>query len=383
MNRNRTARSLAAAMLAAGLLAGVSASAWAKHRMDFNVEAKDMKKGEVTVPKTETLREDLVATGAITVDGTVSGDCVSMGSSVTVKGEVRGDVAALGGSGEVSGTVNGDLVVLGGPALVSGTVRGDVAAMGGDVTLADKAVVEGDVSLLGGKLHKAEGAQVKGSVTYTDLGLAKMFLPLASKLRNAPNIPQMAERFSPWRRLVEFVMFLFFAAGMGLMTVLLTMFLPKNVECAAAQIKADFWKTAGVGALILMLTLPGLLLMVVSVIGIPLIPVAILIYCGAVFMSLAACSLLLAGRFYEVRQQAAPKILVAVAQGYGLLVGLFVIGKFVALGGKLGTLLGVLFGLANMVLLSCGLVVGLGAVWLTRMGTQAKPAAAPAVTAGT
>ena len=355
MKLNRTVRHGVLAVLALGLSAAVPQTTWAKHRV--NINAHELRHGDMTVPKGETLRGDLAATGAVVVDGVVDGDCASLGGSVTVNGEVRGDVAAMGG-----------------PVHVSGKVRGDMAAVGGDVTLDSNAEVDGDVSLLGGKLNKAEGATVKGTVTNVDLGLAKAFLPLASKLRYAP---ELAEKLSPFKRVVGFFMFLIFASGMGLMTVLLTVFFPKQVEAAAAMMKADFWKTAGIGALIVMLTFPGLLLMAVSILGIPLIPVAVLVYCAAVVMSMAACGLVLTGRFCEGCQMPAPSTMAGAALGYGLLVGLMVLGKFLQLAGSVGSLLGGIFVVANLVLLSCGLVVGLGAVWLTRMGTRTKTPAAP------
>jgi len=96
---------------------------------------------------------------------------------------------------------------------------------------------------------------------------------------------------------------------------------------------------------------------------------------------LAAFSLVLAGRFCELRCQPLPQILAAVPLGYGLLVGLLGLGKFLEIGGTIGGLLGGIFVLANLILLSCGLVVGLGALWLTRMGTAGRPAAVPAAPA--
>ncbi|MDD5628678.1 MAG: hypothetical protein PHU21_06410, partial [Elusimicrobia bacterium] len=237
MNPHRIALGALLAALALAASAALPGSSWARHRNGFNVEAHNTRQGDVLVPKGETLRDSLAATGSVVVDGVVDGDCVSLGGAVTINGEVRGDAAALGGAAEVSGTVDGDLAVMGGPLHISGTVRGDVADMGGDVTLGPKAEVGGDLSLLGGKLHKADGAVVRGEVSLTDLGLAKTLMPLAGSLRYAP---KLAEKLSPFKRLLEFVMFLVFAAGVGLVTVLMTVFLPKQVETVAAMMKADF-----------------------------------------------------------------------------------------------------------------------------------------------
>ena len=70
-----------------------------------------------------------------------------------------------------------------------------------------------------------------------------------------------------------------------------------------------------------------------------------------------------------------------VAAGYALIAGLLFFGKLIPLVGGLMSLIG-------MILLAFGVMVGLGAAWMTRMGTRpfvpapelpaAVPAAAPA-----
>lgn len=196
MNLNRIGHGALLAALALAASAVLPAQSWARHRTNFHVEASSARQGDVTVPKGETLREDLTATGAILVDGKVDGDCVSLGGPVTINGEVRGDAAALGGSADVSGTVNGSLAVMGGPLHLSGTVRGDVSDMGGDVTLDPKAEIGGDLSLLGGKLHKADGAVIKGEFTNVDFNLAKTFVGLMPALSSVRHIPPMSRRCS-------------------------------------------------------------------------------------------------------------------------------------------------------------------------------------------
>jgi cytoskeletal protein CcmA (bactofilin family) len=368
--------------LALAAVAVLPAPSWARHRTRFDVEAGNARQGDVSVPKGETLRENLSATGDITVDGVVDGDCVSLGGRLVVNGEVHGDAAALGGPADVSGTVSGDMAVMGGPLHLSGTVRGDVADMGGDVTLDPKAEIGGDLSLLGGKLHKADGAVIKGTLSNVDLGLAKTFVGLLPALNSVRHSSSHVEKIlSPLDRLLGFIIYCISTAGMGFIILLLTLFLPQNVESIGAKIKCEFWKSAGIGALILLLTIPGFVLMLVSLIGWPLIPVALLLYCAAVFMALAACCQILAGRLYEVRQLPVPTSLIAGAQGYGLLVCISFIGELLKLLGGVGDFLGMLLVIANLVLISGGVAVGMGAVWQTRMGTRAKtppPAPSPA-----
>jgi cytoskeletal protein CcmA (bactofilin family) len=338
----------------------------------IRVDSDEVRTGDVRVAKGETARDDIVATGAITVDGVVAGDCVALGGPLTVNGEVRGDAATLGGPVTVAGSVDGSVSAAGGTVAIDGKVSGDVASMGGAVTLGPASMVEGDISILGGRLSKAEGAVVKGKVTDVDMSVLKTLGPLARQMgRRVRHLEfEHPEPPKPLRRALGFAAFLCFVLGVGMMVLLLTVFLPKQVEAVACAIRSDFWRSAAVGALILMLIIPALLLMAVSILGIPLIPLALLLMVAAKLMAMAAFSLVLSQRFFASMNKPMPMTVLAVAAGYGLLTVLMVAGRLVGIAGGLGGLLGGLFSLANLILLCCGVVVGLGAAWTTRMGTN-------------
>jgi len=357
-------------VLAALSVCGLSQPGYAKFKAHINLDSANVRHGEIHVAKGEALNEDIVTSGPISVEGTLNGDCVSLGGPVAVRGEVLGDMASLGGPVTIAGTVKGDVASLGGPVKVSGVVKGDIASLGGVVTLEDHASVLGDIALMGGTLNKSDSAVVKGDVAHLDLSMLKRFVPLLARYGRGREIPETLERISPYYRIISYAAFLAFTAGIGLMAILLTVFLPKQVETVAGAIKKDFWKSVGIGALILMLIFPGLLLMVVSVLGIPLVPMAILLICAAILMSLAAFSLILTERFYGSLKKPSPSTSAAVGIGYLLLTSLLIVGKLMKVAGSIGSLFGGIFVLANMMVLCCAIVVGLGAIWTTRMGSR-------------
>ena len=335
----------------------------------------DARHDAIHVAKGETRNDDIVTSGAIFVEGSLNGDCVSLGGPVDIAGEVLGDVVSLGGPIVIAGTVKGDVASLGGPVKVLGVVKGEIAALGGIVTLEPRASVLGDVALMGGRLDKSDTAVVKGDVVQLDFSMLKRFVPLLARHGRGRDIPEALERLSPLYQVFRYGAFLAFTAGIGLMIILLTAFLPRQVENLAGAIKRDFWKSAGIGALILVLISPGLLLMLVSILGIPLVPMAILLLCAAVLMALASFSLILAERSYGALRKQAPSTLAGVGIGYLLLVGLLIIGNLMKMTGNIGGVLGGVLILANIMVLCCAIVVGLGAVWTTRMGSrgQAQP----------
>lgn len=369
MNRGRTRRTETFWLqaLAALVLLGLPRPGDAKFNVRLDAAGAD--RDGVRIAAGETLKQDVVTSGPISIAGTLDGDCVSLGGPIDVRGKVLGSLASLGGPTDISGTVAGDVASLGGAVKITGTIGGDVTSLGGEVTLGDRASVAGDVALLGGRLDRAGTGVVRGNVVRRDWKMMGRFAPLLARYGRTEE-PEAVGKISVFYRIVRCAALLAFFAGIGLMAVLMTALLPRQVESVAAAVRRDFWKSAAIGALILVLLVPGLLLMLISILGIPLVPMAILLACAAVLMSVAAFSLILTQRLCDARQRDNPGVLAGVGVGYLMLSGLMIVGKLMKVAGGVGAALGGIFVLADVMLLSCAVVVGLGAVWTTRMGSR-------------
>ncbi|AUV81583.1 hypothetical protein C2R22_07880 [Salinigranum rubrum] len=86
---------------------------------------------------------------------TVTGDLSAVGGTIVVAGTVTGDVEATGGSVVVAptGVVEGNLAAIGGSVLVEGTVGGDAEAFGGSVYVRDGARVGGTLEAAAGSVR--------------------------------------------------------------------------------------------------------------------------------------------------------------------------------------------------------------------------------------
>lgn len=97
-----------------------------------------------------------------------SGDKLVLGQDFVLRaGEMlSGNLAVLGGNVtlERGSTLGGDLAVAGGNLAVAGTVKGSVVVLGGSIRLDGSAVVEGDLAVFGGKLQRSPGAVVRGEI---------------------------------------------------------------------------------------------------------------------------------------------------------------------------------------------------------------------------
>ena len=350
--------SLCMACMAALSLTPVSHAKWSSVS-----KADDIRHTDVVIGKGETLREDIVTDKSVTVDGVLDGDCVSLGGSVTINGRTTGDIVSMGGPVTISGLVKGDMFALGAAVEISGTVDGDVSTIGSNMVLKGTATLNGDISSLGGQVEKGDKVVLKGKIDSVDLGI----------LRRVAKLIKMKEfhgrDISPWLvggllGLGLFVMISMFLAGIVLL-LLPAVFFPKNVETVADEITGNFWKSAGIGTLIIMALFPALLCMVVSIMGIPLIPLALILLVAAKILGVCAFSVVLEKRFFEGIKKPGPQSLIGrVAVGYALMAGLVLFGHVIPIVG------GILF-LAGFIIIAFGVVLGLGAVCTTRMGTVA------------
>lgn len=348
----------------------------AGHARWSNSKNYDLRRSDVVVEKDETVREDVVTEKAITVIGTLQGDCVSLGGLVDVKGKVTGDLVSLGGPVNLSGSVQGDLVSIGASVETSGLIKGDLVAIGANVSLKPGATVQGEISSIGGRIEQGDRVILQGRINNVNLNLLKRLVPSLMRFTNETHRGDNSLRgpllFGGLLGAGLLVLCSLFLLG-AVMLVVPAIFFPRNVEAVSREITANFWKSAGIGALIVMALFPALLLMAISILGIPLIPLALLVLAAAKLLGFCGFSVVLTKRFFEGIKRPAPAPLIAqVCVGYLLLAVAIFIGHAVPL-------LGWLLVLAGLIIIAFGILLGLGAVWSTKMGTAAVIAQGPQV----
>ena len=324
------------------------------------ISSDKVKHSDITISKGEALNEDIITDKAVTIDGVLNGDCISLGGPIKIKGKIKGDLVSLGGTIQLSGAIDGDLVSIGALLENNGNIRGELVLIGSHAILKSSASINGDIVSIGGQVDIDESAIIKGEVTTLDLGLLRRFIPTVLRIANH-NQRQSSPRDG--LKNLGFFMFLSVMLSGALMFILPAIFFPKNVKEVSLAIKDDFLKSAGIGVIILVTLFPALLLIVISILGIPLIPFAILFFCIAFVLGFSGFIVIVTERFFEGIKRPAPKTLIAqVAMGYLLLVIIVVIGKMIPFIGAIflfTVFLGSVF----------GAILGLGAVVTTRMGT--------------
>jgi len=162
----------------------------------------------------------------------------------------------------------GDAVAIGGDVTVNGVVEGDVVAVGGSVILGSKAVVDGDVVSVGGAIEKEEGARVRRDIVEVNIpGISSVITSLSK---------------GKWRgwswafRIITFV-------GLLALALLLVAIIPKPFGLISAMVQENTLKVTLWGLLGLVLAVPLAILLAISLVGIPLIPLEIILV-GCAFL---------------------------------------------------------------------------------------------------
>lgn len=162
-------------------------------------------------------------------------------------------------------------------------VRGDITVIGGELDV--DGTVDGDVNIIGGTLHKGPGAQITGSVNEVGSSLAAYvpFAPMMSTSRIARENHELMLWFA--YSIIVLVAFLIF---------------PVRVRAALDRVEHHPGLSAGIGVLALVAVFPIMLLLFISFIGWPLIPVEIIAVFAAILIGHAALSMLIGRRLYEL-----------------------------------------------------------------------------------
>jgi hypothetical protein len=275
-----------------------------------------------------------------------SQDVVARGRSLEVKeGESVDSAVVYGGDLRVNGHVNEDAVVFGGNLEITGHVEGDAHAFGGNVVLGPDAKVEGDVSAFGGSVLKQEGAEVEGRTE--SFGGANIGRMVAGELKDS--IKEAKQHRDEERRaggrLASFLMTFTLLFGMGFLGQL---FFPSRMKALSAEIRAQPVRSGVVGLLGALALVPALVMLMITLIGIPvalalLVVVPVLTGWGFAAVASELGTLLPLPRGRKTQ---------AMVLALGLLI-LLVVGRIPVLG--------------TLVLVAATLV-GLGAIMRTRFG---------------
>ena len=278
----------------------------------------------------------------------------------------RRDVFRLGGPVRIARDerVRGDATVVMGPLFIDGEVTGDVAVIAGPLRLGPEAVVRGDVTVVVGSLRRAPTAELRGAVTQVGVsGIRGTDAGGWWQIGWPGGWPGRGDLFGTAMRLFLLALL---ASGIALVA-------RGPVERTARRARDEPLKAGVVGVLAQMLALPllvsGILIAVISIVGIPLLLLLPFVVLAAGLVMLVGFSGAVLGAGELVRSRmgvSSAAVYASVWAGVALILLPTLAGEALGVFGGLFRGLGVLLALFGLALEYAAWTTGLGAFILNR-----------------
>lgn len=200
------------------------------------------------------------------------------------------------------GTSYENAVVVGGSLTVNGTVSEDAVVVGGDLNVGITGRVEGETVVVGGDINQEEGSfvankNVEVSFDFPSIKFFKTAIPWSVVL------------------LIGLIACVLYLA----LFLFISMIFTQNVGRTSFYIEKRPWSAILSGVLSLIVILPILVILAVSIIGWPLIPVVVVLFICAYIFGLAAICQLVGLKFFRwIRKPGRPMAL-EVVMGFVIL----------------------------------------------------------------
>ena len=283
----------------------------------------------------------------------------------SITGLPAADGVTIGPHTIPAGTTARGTVVATGPIVIAGRVDGSVVSLSGDVTVAKGGVVTGDALAVGGRVI-AEGT-VEGEMRGVS-SLPATMEPVAAVVARTP-----IQRTYDAMRLVAGTFGVLLIVAVGVL-----LFAGPNLDEVVATLERRFGRAFWVGLLGQLLILPALVVLVVtlavSVIGILLIPFAIVAYAiavaGLITLGFLAVARLVGGAVRSSVRDTTPRsrALAALAVGIAVFFSLWMIAAALSWAPLASTAIRA----AALAATWAALTLGLGSAILSRAGTHRK-----------
>lgn len=273
----------------------------------------------------------LVAGGQVSIDGTVSEDAIVAGGSVFLGGTVQDDMRVVAGRIEIEGTVGDDLTVAGGRVhvLSEGSVNGNVSVAGGKVIIdgnvrGDLKVAGGEVTINGhvrGKVEIAANKVIIGRTAMLDKGLSyrshqEATIEAGAQIIGSIDFKDTSEKMEAYQKELTGSFFALMAIlkllklAMFIVLILAVVLLFRTIPTTIVEkMKNRFWKKAGIGFVVMVMVPVTVLLLMISVLGIPLAILLGLVYGVFIMLAYALGAIFLGSLIHSlIMRPAAPAV---------------------------------------------------------------------------
>lgn len=209
---------------------------------------------------------------------------VMIGDKVVVpEGKTVKDAVSFGHDVIVYGTVREDAVAIGGNVIVEsgGDIKGDAVSLGGDLELKNGTSVGGDAVTIFGRLIRDYDVHIGGETVsvfgskFDSSSHHRGRQHIGDKLVRIFVLGPVSGAFGILGIIIGIIFSFLKLVFMIAIAALITHFFPAQVENMAEKCRDSFWKTLLVGLLVVLLIPLVVISLIITLIGIPLVPAVI------------------------------------------------------------------------------------------------------------
>jgi cytoskeletal protein CcmA (bactofilin family) len=217
----------------------------------------------VVVGPEETREGGFAVAGAdLELKGRTKGGIRAFGANVMHSGEVEGEMMVFGANVTLSGKYHGKVKAFAANLTLSGTFDGNVIAGAAKITVAPSAVIQADLIYSAASLDRQEGSRIRGKVVRREFKERKEWAEKAKKAL-----------FCLW--VTYWVLSI---PALLIVGVLIHYFFPKTTQSVLAVLPQNPWKNIGVGLVFVVVVPVGVVIALLTLVGIPAAIIAALLY---------------------------------------------------------------------------------------------------------
>lgn len=270
--------------------------------------------GTFTVAKGQVVNDDLfVKAQTAEIDGVVNGDVFVAAATVRIAGTINGSVHIGGQNVDIEGTVKNNVYIGGQNITITGANIGGSLLVGGQSLTIDKTSQVGGSVLVGAENARID-AQVKRNVfagtgilsigdnavigrdLYYAAGQNQANVSGSAKIAGVvhkaeANVPQKLEPQAIQKEVPKLfgavataVSFGAFLASLIVAFIYYKLF-QKHFTDTSALVSNSFWKSLGIGFLVTIALIPGIIILLITIVGIPIAGLSFLIFLIYTYMS--------------------------------------------------------------------------------------------------
>lgn len=232
----------------------------------------------LAVTKSPARLPKVVASENVVVTGTENQDVVVLGSKIAIFGTINGNLLVLGRTViiEPGAHISGYMIIGGERIEILGRVDGEMRAMGNQVIVGDKASVGGNLWVDATKISVSDRARVGGEKKINEI---KANGRTATGFRQGwTNVRNQVERAWGFFSIIGFL-------GKILLMLILVRVFGKQIAKLTKLATEDFWLTLLSGLVKLVLTPIAIVLLLITIIGIPVALAVLLAFGLSIFLA--------------------------------------------------------------------------------------------------